>query len=143
MQTSFFVLVFIVYCEAIVGRGVNSSIFNKFLTKIRETLGTEQIYTTVIDNVRFHHSNPEFYDDYPYEIKYLPRYSPFLNPCEEAFNLIKNQVRRDSRPTGANDLIQRMRSACATVTSAQLLGFVLHSESFSNMCLNEEDIPRN
>ncbi|KII60685.1 hypothetical protein RF11_11781 [Thelohanellus kitauei] len=66
-----------------------------------------------MDNVRFHHSNPEFYE-YPYEIKYLPRYSPFLNPCEEAFSLIKNQVRRDSRPTGANDLIRRMRSACAT-----------------------------
>ncbi|KII64613.1 Transposon Tf2-6 polyprotein [Thelohanellus kitauei] len=133
----------IVHCEAIVGRGVNSTILNEFLTKIRETLGTEQIYTIVMDNVRFHHSNPEFYDEYPYEIKYLPRYSPFLNPCEEAFSLIKNQVRRDSRPTGANDLIQRMRSACATVTGDQLLGFIQHSESFKNMCLNEEDIPRN
>ncbi|KII66349.1 hypothetical protein RF11_14241 [Thelohanellus kitauei] len=79
----------IIHCEAIVRRGVNSSIFNEFLKKIRETLGTEQIYTIVMDNVRFHHSNPEFYDDYPYEIKYLPRYSPFLNPCEEAFSLIK------------------------------------------------------
>ncbi|KII61374.1 hypothetical protein RF11_12788 [Thelohanellus kitauei] len=68
---------------------------------------------------------------------------PFLNPCEEAFSLIINQVRRDSRPTGANDLIQRMRSACTTVTSSQLFGFFLHSESFSNMYLNEEDIPRN
>ncbi|KII60246.1 hypothetical protein RF11_05677 [Thelohanellus kitauei] len=129
----------IIYYEAIVGLGVNSSIFNEFLTEIRKTLGTEQIYIIVMDNARFHHSNPQFYDDYPYEIKYLPIYSLFLNPGEEVFNLIKNQGRRDSRPTGANDRIQRMRSICATVTSYQLLEFVLHIESFSNMCLNEED----
>ncbi|KII68600.1 hypothetical protein RF11_06858 [Thelohanellus kitauei] len=79
----------VIRCEALVGRGVNFSIFNEFLTKIRETPGTEQIYTIVMENVRYHHSNLEFYDDYPYEIKYLPRYSPFLNPYEEAFNLIK------------------------------------------------------
>ncbi|KII66591.1 hypothetical protein RF11_03433 [Thelohanellus kitauei] len=47
----------------------------------------------------------------------LPQYRLFVNPCEEAFSLIKNQVRRDSRPTGANDIIQRMRSVRATVTN--------------------------
>ena len=80
----------VVSCEAVLG-GVNHVIFQDFLTKLKDILGDGE-YIILMDNVKFHHSNKEFYDDYPYEIHYLPRYSPFLNPCEEVFSQIKSNV---------------------------------------------------
>lgn len=132
----------IVHSEAIVGVGVNSELFCTFLNSLKNVLGTDESYTIVMDNVKFHHSNQEFFDDYPYEVKYLPRYSPFLNPCEETFSHIKCNVRRNATLHGTNDLIQRMRDSCSLVTSTYLSNFVQHCESFFPKCLTQEDIGR-
>jgi hypothetical protein len=83
-----------------------------------------------MDNARFHHSNDEFYDNYPYEIKYLPRYLPFLNPCEEVFYKIKCCVRGASSPLGQNELIQRMLRGSESVTDEDLSHYFQHSEQF-------------
>ena len=76
----------IVHCEAIF-INVNHHIFQKFLKKLNEVLGDDD-FTNVMDNVRFHLSTMDFYDDYNYMFRYLPRYSPFLNPCEQVFSKI-------------------------------------------------------
>ncbi|KII73497.1 hypothetical protein RF11_00090 [Thelohanellus kitauei] len=132
----------IISSEAIVSTGVNSVIFKEFLNKLVTILGREGQYTIVMDNVRFHHSDPDFYDSYPYQIKLLPRYSPFLNPYEEWFSQIKSIVRRDGAVQGTNDLISRMTEECGRVTQESLANYINHCEQFFQPCLNEEDIGR-
>lgn len=131
----------IVHCEAITG-GVNCAIFQDFMKKIKEVLGDGD-YIMVMDNVRFHHSNMEFYDDYPHELKYLPRYSPFLNPCEEVFSQIKSKVRKDGPIRGNNDLFHRMESSAQSITETNLKNYFQHSETFLAACHLLEDVERN
>ena len=95
----------IISSEAIIGRGVNGDIFKSFLRNLVNILGSESEYTIVMDNVRFHHVCDEFADNYSYNIKFLPRYSPFLNPCEEVFSKLKNCIRREGRMNGRDDLL--------------------------------------
>lgn len=132
----------IVSSSAIIHTGVNSLIFKEFLNNLVSILGTESEFTIVMDNVRFHHVDEEFKDSYPYEIKYLPRYSPFLNPCEETFSKLKNSIRREGRMNGTNDLLQRMENACRTIVTQDLSNYILHTESFFNDCLEMRDIAR-
>ncbi|KII69905.1 hypothetical protein RF11_15685 [Thelohanellus kitauei] len=122
----------IISSEAIISTGDNSVIFKEFLNRLATILGHEGHYTIVMDNVRFHHSDPDFYDSYPYQIKWLPRYSPFLNPCEECFSQIKSIVRRDGALQGTNDLISRMTEACGRVTQESLANYINHRQQFSN-----------
>ena len=132
----------VVLSEAIVGTGVNGQVFKEFLINLINILGTDEEYTLLMDNVRFHHVNKEFAEAYPYNLVYLPPYSPFLNPCEETFSKIKNRIRRDGRINGTNDLISRMETAVNSITADDLNGFISHSESFFNSCLERRDIGR-
>lgn len=132
----------IIKADAVVGSGVNAETFQSFLLNLVEILGTDEEFIIVMDNVRFHHSNPTFYENYPYQIKYLPRYSPFLNPCEETFSKIKNSIRDASVPNGTDELIRRMITGCNSVSETDLSNFVNHVESFFQMCGREEDIGR-
>ncbi|KII61706.1 hypothetical protein RF11_09366 [Thelohanellus kitauei] len=130
----------IIHCEAIF-TAVNSLIYQEFLKKILEVLGNGD-YTVVMDNAPIHHGNKTFYDTYHYRVRYLPPYSPFLNPCEEVFSQMKNSVRRNGPLNGNNDLTQRMVSSCTEITTDNLQRYLLHAESFFQKCLNLEDIPR-
>ncbi|KII64240.1 hypothetical protein RF11_02597 [Thelohanellus kitauei] len=95
----------IVISEAIMRGEVNAETFKTF------------IFTLIMDDVPFHRSVRDIVpDDYPFDIKYLPKYSPFLNPCEEVFSQIKYGVRRCRNVEGAGDLSQRMRASCSLVT---------------------------
>ncbi|KAM0675941.1 hypothetical protein GVAV_000719 [Gurleya vavrai] len=95
-----------------------------------------------MDNVRFHHAPNNFYDSYPYNINFLPRYSRLLNPCEETFSLLKSSVRRSTAAIGTDELIERMRFATANIDQISLSHFFHHSEQFFERCLNREDIER-
>ncbi|KII64694.1 hypothetical protein RF11_05484 [Thelohanellus kitauei] len=48
--------------EAVISTGVNSAIFKEFLTKLMNILEREGQFKIVVDNVRFHYSDPDFYD---------------------------------------------------------------------------------
>lgn len=132
----------VVNCVAI-SSNVNTAIFQEFLQSLIPILGQDTEYTIIMDNVKFHHANQPFYDEYPYEVRYMPRYSPFLNPCEEVFSQIKASVRRDGRINGSNDLLQRMRISSEGVTQVHLENYFQHSESFFEACLTLSDVPRN
>ena len=125
----------IVSSEAIIHRGVNGEIYKRFLNGLVDILGRNQEFTLVMDNVRFHHVDPEFRDSYPYDIVYLPRYSPFLNPCEEVFSKLKNCVWREGRINGTDDLISRMTDSCTRISPHDLSNYILHCETFLNDCL--------
>ncbi|KII66611.1 hypothetical protein RF11_13772 [Thelohanellus kitauei] len=128
----------IVHCEAIYTT-VTGLVYQEFLRKVHEVLGDGD-YTIVMGNVPIHHSNQDFYDSLEYRVKYLPPYSPFINPCEEVFSQLENSVRRNGPISGNVDLTQRMIAACSEITTANLKNYFLHSESFFQRCLNLEDI---
>ena len=72
-----------------------------------------------------------------YRVVKLPPYSPFLNPIEECWAKIKNGVR--SAPlTDRDNLIQRIAESGRKVTASDCEGWIRHSESFFDRCLNEE-----
>ncbi|KII61446.1 hypothetical protein RF11_12861 [Thelohanellus kitauei] len=131
----------IIQCDAVVGCGVNAETFSSFLRRLVAVFG-EGDFTIVMDNVRFHHTTVNNMDHFPYDVKFIPRYSPFLNPCEEAFSMLKNRVRRDGVPQITNDLVRRITDSCVEIPMNSLLNFVAHAETFSNKCLNLEDISR-
>ncbi|KII63134.1 hypothetical protein RF11_09535 [Thelohanellus kitauei] len=131
----------IIQCDAVVGCGVNAETFYSLLRRLVGVLG-ERDFTIGVDNVRFHHTAVNNMDHFPYDFKFLPRYSPFLNSYEEAFSVLKNMVRRDGVPQGTNDLVRRMTDSCVGIHVNSLSNFVTHDETFSNKCLNLEDIPR-
>ena len=130
----------VVHCEANF-RSVNTDTFQEYLKRIHTIVGHGDSII-VMDNVRFHHANQEFYDNFALEVHYLPTYSPFLNPCEEVFSCIKARIRRDGPLNGRSDLIERMVQASNSITEEEATKFFQHSESFIGKCHRMEDITR-
>jgi transposase len=60
---------------------------------------------------------------------FLPPYSPELNPIEEAFSKIKHYIRK-CKPRTAETLFDAIRSAIATVTEDDVIGYVNHAEEY-------------
>ncbi|KII63062.1 hypothetical protein RF11_08515 [Thelohanellus kitauei] len=52
----------IISAELVITTSVNSTIFKEFPSKLVTILGRESEFIVVIDNLRFHHSDSEFYD---------------------------------------------------------------------------------
>jgi transposase len=59
------------------------------------------------------------------ELRYLPPYSPDLNPIEEAFSKVKGMLRR-AEARGREALIEAMGKALRAVTSRDAGGFFAH-----------------
>ncbi|KII73426.1 hypothetical protein RF11_05262 [Thelohanellus kitauei] len=83
-----------------------------------------------MDNVNFHHSQ-EILSDEDFSFRFLPAYSPFLNPCEEIFSYLKSHVRRDNSPIGTDELIDRMRAAAQEIPNNILSNYYSHCEKWS------------
>ncbi|KII60279.1 hypothetical protein RF11_15376 [Thelohanellus kitauei] len=130
----------IINAEALLTPSVNSQIFKEFMTKLLTLLEREREYIVVMGNVSFCQSDDEFYESYPYKIMWLPRYSPFLDPCEECFSELKSIIRRDGPLQGSKDLISRMVEACKALTPKNLAVHINYPEQFLQQCVNEEDI---
>ena len=74
-----------------------------------------------------------------YKCMYLPTYSPFLNPIEEMWSKIKMHVRQNEI-SEKDTLIPRIDVAARTVTISDCEGWIKHSLSFFDRCLNMEPI---
>ncbi|TBT99772.1 DDE-like endonuclease, partial [Hamiltosporidium magnivora] len=76
-------------------RAVNGEDFKLFIKEINESCQRQGILTPifVMDNARIHHYRGLNDDEEiaSYRIKYLPPYSPFLNPIENVFSVWKNK----------------------------------------------------
>ena len=70
---------------------VNTRNFINFLTDL---LLLEQTPVVVMDNVPFHHGKEvsNAIHEHGHEIMHTPPYSPFLNPIEDLFHLIKGTM---------------------------------------------------
>lgn len=93
----------------------------------------------IMYNARIHHSDfvKEAILNRGYKPLFMPPYSPFLNPIEECRSKIKKHINRN--PLGKDDqLTPRIAAACNTVTVDDCLGWIRHSESFWERCLQRE-----
>jgi transposase len=71
----------------------------------------------------------EFLDSRNVAYVYLPRYSPELNPIEEAFSKIKHTVRK-FKPRLPIEIYNAIRAAIKMVTENDAIGYINHSEEF-------------
>jgi transposase len=72
-----------------------------------------------------------------HKIKFLPPYSPFLNPVEEGFSKLKNFVKKhplDDQET----LCERIKDGSYEITKMDCEGWVRHAIDFHNKCINME-----
>lgn len=74
-----------------------------------------------------------------YKCMYLPTYSPFLNPIEEMWSKVKMGVRR-SEVSDKDKLTQRILEAATEVTVTDCVGWINHSVSYFDRCLNMEKL---
>jgi transposase len=70
-----------------------------------------------------------FLEEHNVPYVYLPRYSPELNPIEEAFSKIKHCIRK-LKPRTSEALFNAIQSAITTVTQNDVIGYVNHAEEF-------------
>ena len=80
---------------------INAEILTNFLeNKLAANTAGSAITTLVLDNVRFHHSQlvKNICNDKGVQIRYLPAYSPQLNPIEEFFSTVKSRYHADNGP---------------------------------------------
>ena len=80
----------VVYYEIVVG-GVTGEIFRNFITSLTAILDNERAFL-IMDNAPSHnniHIDSEYQD-----LKFLPAYSPFLNPIENCFSVLKSDMKQ-------------------------------------------------
>ncbi|KII69630.1 hypothetical protein RF11_10217 [Thelohanellus kitauei] len=106
----------IVLSVAIIHSGSIAKFLKGFLNSLADIPKRDGCFILVMDNERFHHLRQDFKDSYPFQFDYLPCYSPFLNTCKER------------RVEGREDLVSRMKSACAQESREELSNYILHSE---------------
>lgn len=71
---------------------------------------------------------------------YNAAYSPFLNPIEELFALWKHNFRSINTKGEKEVVIQNIIKASQNITKRQCIGFVKHSISFYQDCLDRKSI---
>lgn len=81
----------------------------------------------VMDNLSSHKGSRvrELLEERGCELRYLPPYSPDLNPIEEAFSKIKGLLRKAEART-RDALIEAMSEALSAVSSRDARGFFAH-----------------
>jgi transposase len=81
----------------------------------------------VMDNLSAHKGSRirQLIEERGCELRYLPSYSPDLNPIEEAFSKVKGMLRR-AEARGREALIEAMGKALCAVSSRDARGFFAH-----------------
>jgi transposase len=85
----------------------------------------------ILDNHPVHcaRAAQEFLAAHQVPYLYLPRYSPELNPIEEAFSKIKHCVKKH-KPRTQEALFNAIKSAIKTVTEDDVIGYVNHAAEY-------------
>ena len=121
--------------------GTRKEHFKTYLGSVMDELDKKGLhgYYICMDNAPIHKPKDiqEFIESRGYKCIYLPPYSPFLNPIEEFWSKVKYLVKREPFDT-KNTLTPRIKRACEMVTTSDLQGWVRHSMTFFERCLNGE-----
>lgn len=131
-----------IYYE-LIERAYNRENYGAFLTNLFAKLieiGWHNC-TLIMDNVPFHKCE-EIQNSivaFGHSVLYLPPYSPFLNPIEEAFSKIKDRVRR-SQPKNSEELMTAIQTSYSSVSPNDCTGYYNHMKSYIDDCLNNQEI---
>ena len=110
-----------------------------FLRKLRTKIDFDSII--IFDNASIHHA--KLVNDFLIEnsicFKYLPPYSPFLNPIEFSFSKIKTFV-RSTIIKNKRSLIVEIENALASITEDDFIGWYRNIHKYFRRCLNKEEI---
>jgi transposase len=109
------------------------------LYRMRETGIKNAIF--IMDNIPFHRVS-EVKDAVEREghvIKFLPRYSPFLNPIENMFSQWKTLVRAYAA-RDCEELLTCIDSTFLRITEENFASYYRHMLSFIQRCINKESI---
>lgn len=102
-------------------------------------------HTFVMDNVSFHKTS-ELKDvvlngcnNIAHQIKYLPTYSPQLNPIELCFSKVKSIVKQQEK-TDRNSLVEMMNDACEQITQRDCEGWNREATRYLQDCLDRKPL---
>ena len=105
---------------------LNGETFKMFLVELKNACVEKGVLNPVfvMDNARIHHYNGlnQTLIDERIEIRYLPPYSPFLNPIENVFSVWKNLVIR-KKCQNEVDLKDAIESCFSDITYEHCDGF--------------------
>jgi len=121
----------VLYCKVIKSGNCNSSIFKEFLTELFEVLEQEELHGSflIMDNAAIHKTREVKLEveEKQHLIKYLPPYSPTLNPVEHAFSKIKASTRRllADNSIRVNDLAEAISCSVNEITTTDCANYVM------------------
>ena len=138
-------------------RGVTKEDVDMFVRTLSTILDNEPA-TLILDNAPCHRDLQSPSPRHP--IQYLPTYSPFLNPIENCFSVLKScakqrlahiQWQTDDAALARDNgmglvdwrnhvLIREVREAMSSVTADVVAANVRHADNFLIRCAREEDI---
>ena len=136
--------------------GLSKDIFANILSEIDVLVDSP--FVILFDNARAHSNAPDLSDGH--DIRYLPTYSPFINPAEMAGSCVKAAMkRRMSEPAIQLELCDReaypnrtlleirlqiltreMAAAMEEITQAKCQHWFNHTLTYMQRCINGEDI---
>ena len=140
--------------------GMTNERFIAFMTEaLQERIGIDNEAVVIMDNLRAHDYECE---SDSHTIKFLPRYSPFLNPIESVFSAVKSAIKREisrrrieySHLIDAATVLQANKSdvrrefladiverhLLETITPQLVQNCEHHALNYLDRCLNGEEI---
>lgn len=130
-------------CAAIMKGGVkhfkisdtpyNSLKFLNFLQELITKLNNENIFTgrIIMDNASIHKKEEQriFLENSGFELKFLPAYSPQLNPIEEVFSKWKHYIAQGN-PNSVEELNSLIENSSNSISAEDCEGFYRHVRTF-------------
>ncbi len=125
---------------------VNGAEISKFLQELCvNTDGTRRIpagHIVVLDNCPVHKTSvvKAAAAELGLEMRYLPPYSPFLNPVEQALSAWKAEVKHAVSYNTVPDLLTRVQASTTSITPAKCREWFAYSQRYWLRCAHGERI---
>jgi transposase len=121
----------------------NKESFNQYILELLEKFEEKGLKNVILimDNVRFHR-NVEVQEKITasgHYIKFLPPYSPFLNPIENLFSQLK-QIVRSGNPKNEDELINLIDSTFLKISTDHCANYYRYMLKMIKKCLEREHI---
>jgi transposase len=124
-------------------RPYNSESFGRFVGELLSIFESNGMRNQIIvmDNVKFHHNSEilEKFSSKGHKVKFLPPYSPFLNPIENMFAQWKQLVRNGS-PQNESELLVLIESSFHMISNDHCENYYRHMLGVINKCVDREVI---
>lgn len=121
----------------------NTESFKNFIVELSEKLEENNLTNVafIMDNVRFHkvEAIKQFISNKNHRLLYLPPYSPFLNPIENAFSKWKQFIRQ-SKPQNISELLLLIERVTEIITPNDCSSFYRNMMTFIAKSLAREII---